>query len=134
MISACALLLFAASQHIGSEGDYEELHPAFGVTCEHDVLGDFSTGYFRNSQGDDTVWLAKRHYTEFAKSTYGRSFYEYGLVVGYADYPLLPLARLGYDLMSTKNVGAELFMMPGLESINGKKNTFLVVGVQLKLK
>ena len=134
MISACAILLVAASQHMGSEGDYEEFHPAFGAVCEHDAYGSFSAGYFRNSQGDDTLWLAKRKYTAFAKSSYGRSFYEYGLVAGYSDYPLLPLARVGYDFEPVKHVGAELFMMPGVESINGKRNIFLVLGVQLKVK
>lgn len=134
MISACALLLVAASQHIGSKGDYEELHPSIGVTCEHDELGDFSAGYFRNSEKDDTVWLAKRKYTDIAKSMYGQSFYEYGLVVGYADHPVLPMARVGYSLMSTKHVGAELFMMPGLETNKGKSHMFLVVGAQLKIK
>jgi hypothetical protein len=134
MISACAILLVAASHHIGNEGDYKELHPAFGVVCEHDVYGTFSTGYFRNSQDDDTVWLARRKYTDFAKSNYGKSFYEYGLVAGYSDYPLLPLVRVGYDFQPVKRVGAELFLMPGVESMNGKRNIFLVLGLQLKVK
>lgn len=134
MISSCALLLVAVSQHIGNRLDYEEFHPSLGAVCESDELGPFSAGYFRNSQGDDTIWAAKRKYVRTAATTYGRAFYEYGLVAGYSDYPLLPMARLGYDVMSTRRVGAELFLLPGIEKIAGRTDIFLVLGVQLKIK
>lgn len=134
MISSCALLLVAVSQHIDSRLHYDELHPSLGVACESDELGPFSAGYFRNSQSDDSLWAAKRKYVQVGVSTYGRAFYEYGLVAGYADYPLLPMVRIGYDLMSTRRVGAELFLLPGIERVAGKTDTFLVLGVQLKIK
>jgi len=134
MISACALLFVAASQHIGSEGEYQDFHPSLGAVCEHESYGSFSAGYFKNSQDDDTIWLAKRKYTEFAKSNRGQSFYEYGVVAGYSDYPVLPLARAGYDFSPFKHVGTELFVMPGVETVKGKTHLFMVVAIQLKLR
>lgn len=134
MIASCALLLVAVSQHIGNEIDYEEFHPAFGVACDSELVGDFSAGYFRNSQRDDTVWAAKRQYLKTAESPWGRAFYELGLALGYNDYPVLPMGRLGYDVMSTKRVGAELFLLPGIEKVNGSTDLFLVLGAQLKVR
>lgn len=133
-ITGCALLLVAASQHFGNKIDYEEIHPAFGVTCDASPIGAFSTGYFRNSQGDDTVWAAKRQYLTTGWTRYGQAYWELGFAAGYSSAPIVPIARLGYAVVTDHRVGVELFIAPGYERINREEDYFILIGAQLTVR
>ena len=115
-VTGCSLLLYALSQHIGAQNQFNERHHSYGVECD-----TFSAGYYHNSESRDTVWAAKRW-------TYGRPFVEVGAVAGYKEFPVLPFVRVGY---SFKYV--ELFAIPAYETYDERKKAIGVVGVQFKV-
>jgi hypothetical protein len=104
------LLGLALSLHLGTEGDYNNVHPH--VRLQHDNL---IGGAYYNS--------------EYTASFYGgiafennRWNYEVGIVSGYDD-ELYPFFRSTYDL----NDNTMVYMTPALEG----DNVGLVVGVEL---
>lgn len=108
----CAILLIAASLHVGAQQEYNEIHPALGIECE-----EWSAGYFENSEGGDSLWAAKRF-------TRNHLFGEIGLASGYLDNPVIPFARIGYDLGFV-----EISAMPSIEGVN---TPIVVLMAQLK--
>lgn len=111
-MTACSILLLAASLHVGAQQEYNEIHPALGVECN-----EWSAGYFVNSEDGDSLWAAKR----FERN---KLFGELGLAIGYRDNPVIPFARIGYDLGFI-----EVSAMP---SIEGANTPIVVLMVQLK--
>lgn len=119
MIAECALLTLALSKHVGNKVDFNEVHPSLGVVCEESPIGPVSAGYYYNSERDHTLWAAKRSYLDDT-----RFFGELGVVVGYAQYPVAPFVRVGYDFGPV-----EFFALPVVEKDVG---VIGVVGVQFK--
>lgn len=122
-ISACALLTLALSKHISAENDFNEVHPSVGITCQESPIGEFSAGYFLNSEKDDTLWFAKRERLDFSEQV----FYEYGVAVGYSYSVVVPFVRLGYDFGML-----EVFVAPAFETYANENKLIPVVGLQFK--
>lgn len=132
MIASCAVLMLALSKHVGSVGEYNEVHPSLGVACEQSPVGAWSGGYYYNSEKDHTVWAALRRHAEPVLPGV-RPYAELGGVAGYKVAPVLPFARIGAELSVPRSrVGLEVFAMPGFESVNGRANFFPLLGVQLR--
>jgi len=123
MLAECALLTLALSHHINPKNEFNEVHPSIGVVCEESPIGEVSLGYYYNSDRDHTLWIAKRERLDYSQ----KMFYEYGTVLGYAAFPVLPMVRVGYDLGF-----AEVFFAPTVEMYKNENSVLPVIGIQFK--
>ena len=103
---SCLSLLFAASLHVGLEGNYNSYHPH--ARCEKENL---ISGIYYNSEDKISTYVGLKH-----------NSFELGIVSGYSHNKIVPMIRY------KKN---NWFIAPAIET-NGTKG--LVIGLEFKLK
>ena len=104
-MNTCLSLLFAASLHLGLEGNYNSYHPH--IRCQKDTL---ISGIYYNIEDKISSYIGLEH-----------NGFELGLVTGYSYSDIVPMLRYKH-----KN----WFIAPALET-NGNKG--LVIGLEFKL-
>ena len=104
-MNTCLSLLFAASLHLGLEGNYNSYHPH--IKCQKDTL---ISGIYYNSEDKISSYIGFEY-----------NGFELGLVTGYSHSDIVPMLRYKH-----KN----WFIAPALET-NGNKG--LVIGLEFKL-
>ena len=103
---SCLSLLFAASLHVGLEGNYNSYHPH--ARCKKENL---ISGIYYNSEDKISTYVGLKH-----------NGFELGIVSGYSHNKIVPMIRY------KKN---NWFIAPAIET-NGTKG--LVIGLEFKLK
>ena len=85
-MTCTAAALLALSVHT-LPGDYNEVHPGAVVQCDRFIAGGYLNSESRVSAFAGVEWPLT-----------DRLNFEAGLVTGYDAHPVLPLARLSYDV------------------------------------
>lgn len=110
-------LLFAISNHIGFNNDYNSLHPHIRYHNE-----SFIAGAYYNSE--ETISA----YAGFEHEMFDNFSVELGLVTGYSGSEILPYTRMVYDFNNYK-----IFAAPALELYNEDTNVGVVIGMEIPL-
>jgi len=110
-------LLLAFSQHLGLEGDYNEIHPHARYTYES-VIG----GIYYNSESTTSFYFG------YEQPITDKINLEIGGVTGYSTGDLLPYARLVYE-----EEKYQIFAAPAIETYNGQENVGVVIGLEIPL-
>ena len=101
----------ALSAHVGFENDYNPIHPRIGV--EYENVG---FGAYYNSESNIS------NYVSYTLDLTDDLNIEMGLVTGYSDYDVTPMARMNYKNM---------FVAPATEN---RERLGVVFGYEFKLK
>jgi len=109
------ILALAFSQHIGMNGDYNEIHPHIQLQAD----SGFVAGAFLNSESNVSPYVGWRFEHDAA-------FIEVGAVGGYESITVAPYLRAGYEIADN----VDLFIAPAFETDGrGGVNYGAVVGV-----
>jgi hypothetical protein len=99
------------SAHLGFAKSYNDIHPHIGVYLNK----DFFVGAYYNSEERISAYIA------YKLDIFKQLNLELGVVTGYDSYEVVPMLKLNYN---------NIFIAPATESVNGKTNLGLVVGLE----
>lgn len=112
-------LALGLSLHSGLTGEYNQIHPHIRFYKDGVIAGAYHNSMERLSvYGGYRIEPTENLGVEFT------------LVTGYNEFgPIAPFVRGTYDLNNTR-----LFVSPVAEKWNGKVETGIVIGVEIKIK